>query len=65
MTGSDRQTYGLLYDDTDFVAYAAYNRVMSQRDRAFGAGPQSWRRKLAKAAAEGVAATPAGSNTVA
>ncbi|MFE9955078.1 alkaline phosphatase D family protein [Micromonospora sp. NPDC005299] len=31
MTGSDRQTYGLLYDDTDFVAYAAYNWVMSQR----------------------------------
>ncbi|MEE6258993.1 alkaline phosphatase D family protein [Plantactinospora sonchi] len=31
MTGSDRQTYGLLYADVDFVAYAAYNWVMSQR----------------------------------
>jgi hypothetical protein len=31
MTGSDRQTYGLVYEDTAFTAYACGIWVMSQR----------------------------------
>ncbi|WP_346534389.1 alkaline phosphatase D family protein [Micromonospora sp. DPT] len=48
MTGSDRQTYGLLYEDTDFVAYAAYNWVMSQRQVTLAPGETlTLRRRIA------------------
>lgn len=48
MTGSDRQTYGIVYEDAAFTAYGNGNWIMSQREVTLAAG-QSWtlRRRIA------------------
>jgi hypothetical protein len=48
MTGSDRQTYGIVYEDAGFTAYGNGNWIMSVREVNLAAG-QSWtlRRRIA------------------
>ncbi|MGI5215758.1 hypothetical protein [Plantactinospora sp. CA-290183] len=58
MTGSDRQTYGLLYDEPGFVAYAAYNWVMSQRQVTVAPGETFGLRRRIVAVDNGGAADP-------
>ncbi|SCG76960.1 alkaline phosphatase D family protein [Micromonospora inositola] len=58
MTGSDRQTYGLLYEDTSFVAYAAYNWVMSQRQVTLAPGETFTLRRRIVAVDSGDGADP-------
>jgi phosphodiesterase/alkaline phosphatase D-like protein len=41
MTGSDRQTYGIVYEDAEFGAYGNGNWVMSQRELSLDPG-QAW-----------------------
>ncbi|MEV4656928.1 alkaline phosphatase D family protein [Micromonospora sp. NPDC049301] len=58
MTGSDRQTYGLLYEDAGFVAYAAYNWVMSQRQVTLAPGGTFTLRRRIVAVDSGPGADP-------
>ncbi|MDW5330143.1 alkaline phosphatase D family protein [Plantactinospora sp. KLBMP9567] len=58
MTGSDRQTYGLCYEETGFVAYAAYNWVMSQRQVTLEPGATFTLRRRIVALDNGGAADP-------
>lgn len=48
MTGTDGQTYGVVYDDAEFVAYGNGNWVQSRREVTLAAG-ESWtlRRRIA------------------
>ncbi|NYE72945.1 alkaline phosphatase D family protein [Microlunatus parietis] len=41
MTGSDRQTYGIVYQDSEFTAYGNGNWIMSLREITLAAG-QDW-----------------------
>ncbi|WP_161605942.1 alkaline phosphatase D family protein [Microlunatus speluncae] len=41
MTGSDRQVYGIIYDDADFTGYGNGNWIMSQRQVTLQPG-QAW-----------------------
>ncbi|MGI5152520.1 alkaline phosphatase D family protein [Plantactinospora sp. CA-294935] len=58
MTGSDRQTYGLCYEETGFTAYAAYNWVMSQRQVTLEPGATFTLRRRIVALDNGGAADP-------
>ncbi|MFY1669902.1 alkaline phosphatase D family protein [Plantactinospora sp. WMMB334] len=58
MTGSDRQTYGLCYTEAGFVAYAAYNWVMSQRQVTLEPGGTFVLRRRMVAVDNGGAADP-------
>jgi phosphodiesterase/alkaline phosphatase D-like protein len=58
MTGSDRQTYGLLYEDTSFGAYAVGNWVMSQRQVTIAPGETFTLRRRIVAVDNGGAADP-------
>ncbi|WP_152361232.1 alkaline phosphatase D family protein [Microlunatus speluncae] len=40
MTGSDRQVYGIVYDDADFLGYGNGNWIMSLREITLAAGQQ-------------------------
>ncbi|MEU8110875.1 alkaline phosphatase D family protein [Micromonospora sp. NPDC048947] len=55
MTGSDRQTYGLLYEEADF---AAYNWVMSQRQVTLAPGGTFTLRRRIVAVDSGAGADP-------
>jgi phosphodiesterase/alkaline phosphatase D-like protein len=58
MTGSDGQTYGLLYDDADFTAYAAGIWVMSQHQVTVQPGETFTLRRRIAAVDNGGAADP-------
>ncbi|GHE79503.1 hypothetical protein GCM10017786_06750 [Amycolatopsis deserti] len=58
MTGSDRQTYGLVYDDTAFLAYACGIWVMSQRRITLAPGEAFTLRRRIVAADNGGATDP-------
>ncbi|MGP4020710.1 alkaline phosphatase D family protein [Saccharopolyspora sp. 5N708] len=58
MTGSDRQTYGLVYEDTAFLAYACGIWVMSQRQIALDPGSSCTLRRRIVAVDNGAAADP-------
>ncbi|WP_326561614.1 alkaline phosphatase D family protein [Micromonospora sp. NBC_01796] len=58
MTGTDRQTYGLLYDEGGFGAYAAYNWVMSQRQVTLAPGETYTLRRRIAAVDSGTDADP-------
>jgi phosphodiesterase/alkaline phosphatase D-like protein len=58
MTGTDRQTYGLLYEDTAFGAYAVGIWVMSQREITVAPGETFTLRRRVVAVDNGGAADP-------